>query len=160
MKWKGGLKPGLSLADWCSASIVTQTHWVFLIFPQSKATFCELLFLFGNVLLWQWNLPVFVCPAVCQCKCFITRLSPAGPGPSAAWPLLSPFSPLLVSSDPVLHQHRGYAEVLNAPFYFFKGRTNLLIYFAVFWTVVCLFSVNEIQSLCNSRDFRSPAILQ
>lgn len=71
-------------------------------FSQSKATFWELLFLFENVLLWQWNLPVFACPAVCQCKCFITHLSPAGPGPSTVRLLLSPFSLLLVSADPAL----------------------------------------------------------
>lgn len=125
---------------------------LFSCFSQNKAVLRELQFLLcsGNE-----TFMCFVRSAVCQCECFITRLAPA-----RAWaqlsserPLLSPLGLPLPNSTPCYRQHRRYAEVL-------KGRMNLLICFAAFWTPFSLFPVNEIQSLCDSRDTRSLAVLQ
>lgn len=125
---------------------------LFSCFSQSKAVLRELQFLLcsGNE-----TFMYFMCSAVCQWECFITRLAPARARAqlSSERPLLSPLGLPLPNSTPCYRQHHGYAEVL-------KERINLLICFAAFWTPFSLFPVNEIQSLSDSRDTRSLAVLQ
>lgn len=160
VRWEG-LKPGsVSCRHWCNASIVTQTHWVFLIFPRAKPLsgnyyFCLRMFCSGNETFQCLHVLLFVSASALSPICHQLGLGPALCGCCYHLSACCWWAQTLRYG-----QHRGYAEVLNAPLYSFKGRTNLLIYFAVFWTVVCLFPINEIQSLCNSRDFWSPAILQ
>lgn len=146
-----------SCRHWWSTSIVTQTQWG--CFSRNRP-FRELLFPFENIVLWQWHLRVFYAFCCLSGKCFIPRLSPGRTRAqlSSKWLMLSPFSLPLTNSQSC--QHCGYAEVLKALSCSIKGRINLLICFAAFWTLGCLFHVNEIQSLCNSRGFLSLTILQ
>lgn len=98
--------------------------------------------------------------AVCQRNCFIPCLSPGrtqGQLSSSAITFQSVTDKLTI---PYYCQHCGYAEVLKALSCSIKGRINLLIYFTTFWALGCLFHVNEIQSLCNSRGFLSLTIPQ
>lgn len=141
---------------WWSASIVTQTHWgYFPVFLRTKLfsgnyDFCLRMLCSGNE-----TFMCFVHSAVCQCECFITHLAPARLGPSSPQSACCyRLSAYHSQTQPLCYrQCGGYAEVL-------KGRINPLIRFAAFWTLFILFPVNEIQSLCDSRDTRSLAVLQ
>lgn len=98
--------------------------------------------------------------AVCQQNCFIPCLSPGRTQAQLSSSAITFQSVTDKLTTTYYCQHCGYAKVLKALSCSIKGRINLLIYFTAFWTLGCLFHVNEIQSLCNSRGFSSLTIPQ
>lgn len=150
-----------SCRHWWSTSIVTKTQWG--CFSENKAAFRGLLFPLENIVLWQWNLHVFYafcCLSVKVLYHMFVTWQDSGPDLLLVTNAIT-FQPVTDKlTIPYYCQHCGHAEVLKALSCSIKGRINLLIYFAAFWTLGCLFHVNEIQSLCNSRGFLSLTILQ
>lgn len=82
VKWKGGLKPGLSLADWCSASIVTKPIGFSSFFPRAKLLsvnyyFCLGMFCSGNETFQCLCVLLFVSVSALSPVCHQLGLGPA-----------------------------------------------------------------------------------